>query len=422
MHLSKFEIKRLFNLYDHVVDFFFSDIESNKPSVTIIYGPNGAGKTTILRMIEGLMQLNFNMFREVPFSSASLFFNTGDNINVSKDIDDPSSPLLVSFNDLKTRLSPVKKGAFSEADMESEILVVKSFAKATEAISFQFIESSRFLPIYTKEDLEAKYSPREYRGGITGKLPVPKGEGTREVINQLARRVYIFINEAQANYQRFFALQEPNLFSKIIKRLTGVKIPKYSEVTLLKRLAEIRKRELIIERYGLEPDKWNFDEIESIIKKPKPDKGAQYILTVLSAYFEMIESRSAEKMLIANRLLKFENIMNDFYADKKIAINAKTGLEISMLSGEKLNENQLSSGEYHLLYLMVSAVMTRSRGTIIAIDEPELSMHIKWQRKLIRALYECASGAEPQFIFATHSPDISGQYRDYMVPIGGNVE
>ena len=70
-----------------------------------------------------------------------------------------------------------------------------------------------------------------------------------------------------------------------------------------------------------------------------------------------------------------------------------------------------------LLFLMVAALVTRRRGTVIAIDEPEMSMHIAWQRKLIPALVECASNAEPLFIFATHSPDLAASCPGAMVEL-----
>ena len=49
---------------------------------------------------------------------------------------------------------------------------------------------------------------------------------------------------------------------------------------------------------------------------------------------------------------------------------------------------------------------------MIAIDEPEMSMHISWQNKLVKALLKISSKANPQFIFATHSPDIAANYNN----------
>jgi predicted ATPase len=86
-----------------------------------------------------------------------------------------------------------------------------------------------------------------------------------------------------------------------------------------------------------------------------------------------------------------------------------------------LDEFQLSSGEYQLLYLMVAALTTRRKGTVLAIDEPELSMHISWQRKLVRNITRCASRAAPQIVLATHSPEIATEYSENMVELSPSV-
>jgi predicted ATPase len=109
--------------------------------------------------------------------------------------------------------------------------------------------------------------------------------------------------------------------------------------------------------------------------------------------------------------------MANFFSDKRVTIDPRQGIRIETEQGAELEEPQLSSGEFHLLFLMIAALVTRRRGTVIAIDEPEMSMHIAWQRKLIPALLDCASKAEPLFIFATHSPDLAASYPDAMVEL-----
>ncbi|WP_368853758.1 AAA family ATPase [Vibrio parahaemolyticus] len=49
------------------------------------------------------------------------------------------------------------------------------------------------------------------------------------------------------------------------------------------------------------------------------------------------------------------------------------------------------------------------------MDEPEISLHIKWQDMFISALREINS--DIQLILATHSPDIIGEYDDYCTSI-----
>ena len=125
----------------------------------------------------------------------------------------------------------------------------------------------------------------------------------------------------------------------------------------------------------------------------------------------MLESRNLERMSLAERLLNFEKLLNEFLTDKVLSINSNGFILTSKnKNNDILNETQLSTGEYHLLYLTILALSTKAKGTVIAIDEPEMSMHISWQRKLIKALVQISSKASPQMIFATHSPDIASNY------------
>jgi predicted ATPase len=70
--------------------------------------------------------------------------------------------------------------------------------------------------------------------------------------------------------------------------------------------------------------------------------------------------------------------------------------------------NKLSAGEQQMLsFLCYNAF---SKNTIIFIDEPELSLHPDWQRRLIPTLL--AQGTTNQFFIATHSPFIYAAYAD----------
>src|SRR5262249_23014664 len=134
-------------------------------------------------------------------------------------------------------------------------------------------------------------------------------------------------------------------------------------------------------------------------------------LAVFEAYVEMQESKDKSRDLIANRLISFEMLLADFLVGKTVRLSSASGLEIKSSVG-LLKETDLSSGEYHFLYMMVAALVCLRTGSIIAIDEPELSLHVSWQRKVVKALSQCSAGASPLFIFATHSAAIASEYAD----------
>jgi len=71
-----------------------------------------------------------------------------------------------------------------------------------------------------------------------------------------------------------------------------------------------------------------------------------------------------------------------------------------------LSSGVLSSGEKQLLILLGETLLQRERPSILIADEPELSLHVLWQEKLIANLRTLNPAA--QIVVATHSPDIVG--------------
>jgi len=75
--------------------------------------------------------------------------------------------------------------------------------------------------------------------------------------------------------------------------------------------------------------------------------------------------------------------------------------------------DQLSSGEKQLIILFTEALLQRKRTCIFIADEPELSLHISWQQKIIPSVNMINPNA--QLIVATHSPEVVGKYRDSLI-------
>ena len=73
-------------------------------------------------------------------------------------------------------------------------------------------------------------------------------------------------------------------------------------------------------------------------------------------------------------------------------------------TGNEFDINGLSSGEKQLFIRALSLKFLNANNSIILIDEPEISLHPEWQRKIIK-VYENI-GKNNQLIIATHSPHI----------------
>jgi ATP-binding protein involved in virulence-like protein len=78
-------------------------------------------------------------------------------------------------------------------------------------------------------------------------------------------------------------------------------------------------------------------------------------------------------------------------------------------SGDKFDINELSSGEKQLFLRTLAIKMLNPQNSIILIDEPELSLHPKWQQRIVDVYKKI--GKNNQIIIATHSPHILGSVR-----------
>lgn len=73
----------------------------------------------------------------------------------------------------------------------------------------------------------------------------------------------------------------------------------------------------------------------------------------------------------------------------------------------KVQWYDFSKGEKTLLCLLLATHLNRSRANVFLLDEPDLSLHIGWQKQLLISLQRLAPSS--QFIVATHSPALVGR-------------
>jgi energy-coupling factor transporter ATP-binding protein EcfA2 len=409
MQLAQIDVNGLFGRLSHSIVFPTRPDEgadTGPPSVTILHGPNGVGKTTVLRMLDGIMRLDFDVFRKVPFSDAALHFSTGQTLSVRSTSVEGEQPIAVGFDDHEALLHPDRSGSFRDKDNAPVEAFREHFFSITDGVKLDFIETSRIFP---------KAEEQEVRWVQTDEGPQPvRPRGHRD----LAQRVAKFIREAQVDSRGFFAGREPELFDRIMRRITEPNKFEYDPDEIVAALTKVNKQNELAARLGLTVEPLDLDQLRGYLDGlPQDSTVAAQSLPVVGAYAEMLQARAAQQALLSQRLVQFEEIMQSFYKDKSVSIDGRRGLLIRTRDGTILNEKQLSSGEEHLLYLMVSALTTRRRGTVIAIDEPELSMHIAWQRMLLRELIRCASNASPQLVLATHSPEVVADFQDHLVPM-----
>ena len=138
--------------------------------------------------------------------------------------------------------------------------------------------------------------------------------------------------------------------------------------------------------------------------------------TILEPYFEILEKQIEAMEPTRHSVEAFVSSSNGFLDDKRVEFNSGEGITLYNDSGLELAPRALSSGEKHILLLLAQAVVAADQHKLLVIDEPEISLGIDWQRRLLANLLTCSSsigGAlalqDTQVLVATHSLQVMGE-------------
>lgn len=75
---------------------------------------------------------------------------------------------------------------------------------------------------------------------------------------------------------------------------------------------------------------------------------------------------------------------------------------VNKFSGEIIEDHQLSTGEQQIIYIFSRLFLARSKKLILLFDEPELSLSLIWQRRILKDIVD--SGRCSFLFVITHSP------------------
>ncbi|OBK97751.1 hypothetical protein A5645_05615 [Mycobacterium asiaticum] len=117
-----------------------------------------------------------------------------------------------------------------------------------------------------------------------------------------------------------------------------------------------------------------------------------------------IEEVDEERQLALRPQEELRAVIEDLYGgSKKLHLDGKDGLGVYLSSSDmRIPIEQLSSGERQLLRILLETMIAETSAVLI--DEPELSMHVDWQRELVKSMQ--LVNPECQMILATHSPEV----------------
>ena len=137
-------------------------------------------------------------------------------------------------------------------------------------------------------------------------------------------------------------------------------------------------------------------------------KYLDYQVNVGNRIIEVLQSgaddAAQQAQSISDAKKMFQDIIDDLFKETgKQIIRSENEIRFSQL-GEVLRPYQLSSGEKQMLAILLTVLVEDRKPYVLFIDEPEVSLHFEWQKRLIELILKLNPNV--QLIVATHSPAV----------------
>ena len=326
------------------------DLQFNE-DVNIFTGSNGTGKTTLLKMLWYVYSGNYEQLAtEISFKKL-VIVNDTNTVEIDRSQVESRDEFGVFIEQViritSTNILNQKSISFETTDKRGRIKA--SFERFLK----RYVGASYFFPTFRR--LEGGFSLEESTDLINALADLTtrmSKDKHRFIGSSNSEDIKALINEISSDIRLKQEVINAEFMSFVSQNVTGSQLPRFTE--------ELRKK--VEEK----------ENAEALVKEP---------IDNLSKYIDQFFWEKSVKISDSFKLGSHEN-------------------EISI-------EN-LSAGEKNLLSFLVYA--TSLKEGIMFIDEPELNLHIEWQRELVATLLDIAPNV--QLFMASHSPGIYADYPD----------
>jgi predicted ATP-binding protein involved in virulence len=427
--LIEFEVQGLFGIFNHRV------VLRTKKRITIIHAPNGFGKTAILRMIAGFFGGSMLVFRQYEFSTVKFSFEDGSavrivqskfetpdkrrpletrydiSLEVSGDVVVSWSPWSISAEDRGGILDRRRLGVLSIPDDETFLRDPRTGQRLDPAEAYERWE--HYFPAGHKarmpEMLQSVRGLFECRLIETQRLMVrPAEKAGREAksdfipaVRTFSQDVAVAIKNAIQQSAAITQLLDQTFPNRLLERGGPNSFKSLAEPQLRSRLADLLKLRSRLRAAGL----LSKGEEDAVLSPAKFDANTRRILTLY--VFDTAQKLEVFSDLLA-KIETFLGIINRRFQFKKLSLDKERGFVLTDFRGLLLEPDDLSSGEQHELVLIYELLFKTKADSLLLIDEPEISLHIAWQKHVLPDLKQIISLAPMDVILATHSPQLAG--------------
>lgn len=434
--LRELAIEDLFGEFTHRIQFKTED------GLTLLHGPNGVGKTMTLRALDNLFNKRFGTLRNLPLRGLHVEFDNGDRLQVSKDSWEGNQSVTLEFIlNPKVGRSHTWTYKTSRTETDIPIPIIRDFVPELTRSGPRtwFVDATG--ETLELDDVLYRYADR-FPTGLA-----PRAKGIPDWLEDVLSRVPVYLIEADrlSTYGRgskrrlgspeYFPTATVAAYADELSQMIQRTLASYADSSqtldstfparLLQSdsLVEVPADEEIRQRYAEQAQRRNryvktglLDSGDQL-QLPERSLTNQVELRVLDTYLKDVDLKLDRLDDLAGKLELFLSIVNSKFRRKEIRVDREQGLIARTSSGQRLALPSLSSGEQQEVVLAYGLLFREQPGTLILLDEPEISLHVSWQLDLIPDLLKIAGVAKLEFLIATHSPQIINDRWDLTVQL-----
>lgn len=426
--IKSIKIKNLFQRFNYDIDF-------NNEGVTLITGPNGFGKSTILKIIDSIGNFNWYFFVKLEFEEIIIKYTT-ESSNDDKDVKNVE----VVKRDGKVFINGTPLPKPSNKDR----IRFDEFLRRSQDFIYthnEMILDSRNGSIYTYDELFLKflYGMEIDNNGkslfylrIRNEMndPLKKFENLLGKVKLIStQRLYEYQKTIRPERKAISVIETlPNKLKEIIRQYTD----EYAAIA--NSLDSSYPNRLLVANEGLEDN----EEYDSLLLDAtnKFQKLQEYQLaqiqfikrqdydpkysTALKIYFDDFTEKYSKFEPLIKKMDLFKNVINNRFLFKKLEISKASGFKIFDADDrtKEIDLSGLSSGEQQEIVLFFELIFNKESNYTLLIDEPEISLHILWQKMFLDDLLKIVKDNNIDVILATHSPQIISNHWDMQIDLG----
>ena len=419
--IESFKIDKLWGYRDINLTF--------RKDVNILIGPNGSGKTTILNLLHSILSGDLRSISNVNFKQAKIRLRSfkGRSVRtIQVDIADEYLKFKVgqkvhrTHTDIFSDRRPIRPPAhyFHERrNVIRNMLSEENDGELTPLVPLVWLPVSRRLPIIEREEeRQARTEPLE---SVDLRL-----EKLLDALSRYHSGLNTLLSERYKDFEHqvlsvILYSKEHDRLDSILSSISSSLLPTKSEKAQL--LSAFKATGFLDEQMQINIDDY-FAEAGRVLKRISEGKNVRSedipVLPVIRRTQAMVKyagKLEEDREHIFAPLRQYEGIVNSFLDDKAVEVNGSGQLKIRLSSSLELDWHLLSSGEKQILILLTQALLQVDKPVVYIADEPELSLHVNWQDKLLESLVTL--GGQIQVIVATHSPDIVGEFLDKVIDL-----